>query len=119
MKKLLLILLVPLSVPMLLFVYQPAWALGTWAYAIGTIGRTLSPLILFGSLAYLIGREAGVRRLVLAVLGLLSLPVLLHVYQPTLRLGGPGLILGGIGMTLSPLILYGALLYVIGKEWSR
>jgi hypothetical protein len=57
MRKFLLLLLVPLSLPILLFVYQPALPLGTWAFILGNIGRTLSPLILFGALAYVIARE--------------------------------------------------------------
>ena len=52
------------------------------------------------------------------MLVLLSLPILLHVYQPAWQLGGLGLILGTIGMSISPLILFGSLLYMIGKEWN-
>ena len=59
------------------------------------------------------------RRFVLAALAALSLPILLHVYQPAWKLEGWGLILGVIGMSLSPLILFGALLYMIGKEWNK
>lgn len=53
--------------------------------------------------------------LVLAVL--LSLPILLHVYNPSMQLGGFGLLLGVIGMTISPLILFGALFSLIKKHW--
>ena len=59
------------------------------------------------------------RKLGLLSLIILSLPILLHVYQPAWQLGGWGLILGTIGMTLSPLILFGALLYMLAKEWGR
>ena len=59
------------------------------------------------------------RRLGLVVLAVLSLPILLHVYQPAWQLGGWGLILGTIGMSLSPLILFGSLLYMVGKEWNK
>jgi hypothetical protein len=59
------------------------------------------------------------RRIGLIALALLSLPILLHVYQPAWQLGGWGLILGTIGMSLSPLVLFGALLYMIGKEWNK
>ncbi len=59
------------------------------------------------------------RKLVLIVLAVLSLPILLHVYQPAWKLEGWGLILGNIGMTLSPLILFGSLLYMIAKEWNK
>jgi hypothetical protein len=57
MRKIGLILLVLLSLPILLFVYQPALQLGITAYVLGTIGRTLSPLILFGSLAYVVAKH--------------------------------------------------------------
>jgi len=57
MRKLGLVLLLLLSLPILLFVYQPALPLGFGAYVLGTIGRTLSPLILFGSLAYVIAKH--------------------------------------------------------------
>ena len=59
------------------------------------------------------------RTLGLIALGVLSLPILLHVYQPAWQLGGLGLALGAIGMTVSPLILFGSLLYMIGKEWNK
>lgn len=58
-------------------------------------------------------------RLGLIALGVLSLPILLHVYQTAWQLGGLGLALGTIGMTGSPLILFGSLLYMIGKEWNK
>jgi len=45
----------------------------------------------------------------------LSLPILLHVYNPSMKLGGMGLLLGIIGMTISPLILFGILIYLIIK----
>jgi hypothetical protein len=57
MRKLLLLLMVPLSLPILFFVYQPTFPLGTWAFILGNIGRILSPLILFGALGYLIAKE--------------------------------------------------------------
>ena len=48
---------------------------------------------------------------------LLCLPVLLFIYQPAWRLGGFGLALGAIGMTLSPLILFGCLAFTIKSLW--
>jgi hypothetical protein len=57
MRKIGLILLLLLSLPILLFVYQPSVPLGFTAYVLGTIGRTLSPLILFGALLYVIARH--------------------------------------------------------------
>jgi hypothetical protein len=59
------------------------------------------------------------RKIVLVGLALLSLPILLFVYQPSLQLGAWAFILGNIGRTLSPLILFGALAYVIAKEWNK
>ncbi len=45
---------------------------------------------------------------------ILSLPILLHVYNPSMTLGPfLGFLLGYIGMTISPLILFGTLLYLI------
>lgn len=39
-----------LALPILLFVFQPSIALGAWGMALGVVGTTLSPLILFGAL---------------------------------------------------------------------
>jgi hypothetical protein len=58
------------------------------------------------------------RRIGLVLLLLLSLPILLFVYQPSLKLGFAAYVLGTIGRTLSPLILFGALLYVIAQRWD-
>jgi hypothetical protein len=58
------------------------------------------------------------RKIALLVLAVLSLPILLFVYQPQLQLGATAYILGTIGRTLSPLILFGSLAYVIAKEWN-
>jgi len=49
----------------------------------------------------------------LVVALLFSLPVLLFIYQPTLQLGAFGMLLGVIGMTLSPLFIFGILLALI------
>jgi len=57
------------------------------------------------------------RKLLLIAAVLLSLPILLHVYQPSLRLEAFGLLLGVVGMTLSPLILFGALAYLVYSQW--
>ena len=57
------------------------------------------------------------RKILLVVAVLLSLPILLHVYQPPMRLEAFGLLLGIIGMTLSPLILFGALAYLVYTQW--
>jgi hypothetical protein len=55
--------------------------------------------------------------LVLAVL--LSLPALLHIYNPSMQLGAFGLLLGVIGLTISPVILFGALLKTVIKAWNE
>ena len=57
------------------------------------------------------------KRMLLVLLVLLSLPILLAVYNPSLQLGGVGLILGGIAMTISPLVLFGSLLYLVTRLW--
>lgn len=57
------------------------------------------------------------RKLMLIAAVLLSLPILLHVYNPSMRLEWLGLPLGIIGMTLSPVLLFGALAYLVYNEW--
>lgn len=57
------------------------------------------------------------KHLGLILLVLLSLPILLHVYNPSMQLGAWGLILGVIGMTISPLILFVVLLLFVGQKW--
>ena len=59
------------------------------------------------------------KRLGLLLLVLLSLPILLHVYNPSMQLGGLGMLLGVIGMTLSPLVLFVVLLMFVKEKWSR
>ena len=57
------------------------------------------------------------KRVLLVLLVLLSLPIVLPVYNPSLQLEGVGLILGGIAMTLSPVVLFGSLLYLVTRLW--
>lgn len=57
------------------------------------------------------------RRALLIAAVFFSLPILLFVYQPSMQLGGFGLFLGVIGMTISPLILFGALAYLVCQQW--
>lgn len=57
------------------------------------------------------------RKVILVAAVLLSLPILLHVYNPSMQLEWLGLLLGIIGMTLSPVILFGALAYLVYNEW--
>ncbi len=58
------------------------------------------------------------KKLLAVALVLLSLPILLFVYNPSMQLGGFGLLLGIIGMTVSPLVLFGSLLYLVKKLWK-
>jgi hypothetical protein len=44
---------------------------------------------------------------------ILSLPILLPLYNPSLNLGSIGILLGFIGMTISPIILFGVLILSI------
>jgi hypothetical protein len=48
LRRALIVALFVLALPILLFVYQPSLALGGWGMALGAVGWTLSPLILFG-----------------------------------------------------------------------
>ena len=57
------------------------------------------------------------KRMLLVLLVLLSLPIVLPVYNPSLQLEGVGLILGGIAMTISPVVLFGSLLYLVTRLW--
>ena len=57
------------------------------------------------------------KRVVLVLLVLLSLPALLHLYQPPLQLGPWIFKLAWIGQKISPIILFGALAYAVIKEW--
>jgi hypothetical protein len=59
------------------------------------------------------------RKILVIVAALLALPVFLFVYQPSWQLGGLGLALGGIGMTLSPAIILFALGRWVWQEWNR
>ena len=59
------------------------------------------------------------KRVILVLLVLLSLPVLLHIYQPAFQLGAGVFAAGWIGQKISPIILFGALAYVVIKEWNR
>ena len=57
------------------------------------------------------------KRILLVLLALLSLPIVLPVYNPSLQLEGLGFILGGIAMTISPVVLFGSLLYLVTRLW--
>ncbi len=50
---------------------------------------------------------------------LLSLPILLHVYNPSMELGGLGLFLGGIGYFVSPILMFGTLIWLIIKSTKK
>ncbi len=57
------------------------------------------------------------RKVVLVALVLLALPLLLVIYNPDMRLTPSTLVLGIIGFTVSPLVLFGSLAYMVHKEW--
>lgn len=50
---------------------------------------------------------------------LLSLPILLHVYNPSMELGGLGLFLGGVGYFISPILIFGTLIWLIVKSTKK
>ncbi|MCB9808349.1 hypothetical protein H6770_03780 [Candidatus Peribacteria bacterium] len=58
------------------------------------------------------------KKLLLTLLVLLSLPALLFIYNPSMHLGAIGLMLGAIGMTISPVILYTVLLLYVKQKWK-
>lgn len=59
------------------------------------------------------------RKIIVVVGALLALPVFLFVYQPSLQLGSIGMLLGFLGMTVSPLIILFALGYWVRNEWRK
>jgi|GEM_PF-5109069 len=59
------------------------------------------------------------RKALAVVVALLTLPAFLFIYQPAWQLGGIGLLLGGIGMTLTPLAILIASGYLVYNEWKR
>lgn len=59
------------------------------------------------------------KRILLVLIVLLSLPILLHVYQPGIVLGAFGLMVGAIGFLLSPIILFAVLLVFVIQAWKE
>lgn len=60
------------------------------------------------------------RRFGLLLLVLLSLPILIHLYQPGLMyFNSAGATLGTIGATISPLILFGLLARFVLIGWFK
>lgn len=51
----------------------------------------------------------------LLVLGVV--PVFFFIYQPSLQLGGLGLMIGYVGVTATPIIILYLLCYFIRREW--
>lgn len=47
---------------------------------------------------------------------LFSLPILLHVYNPSMKLEAFGFLLGVIGYYISPILIFGTLIYLIKKS---
>jgi len=58
-------------------------------------------------------------KLGLIVIILLSLPILLHVYDPSLQLGSIGLILGFIGYFISPVVIFVTLFYLLFQSFFK
>jgi len=52
------------------------------------------------------------------LLVLLSAPILLHVYQPAWKLEGFGIALGFWGMYISPILIFGTLIFLVIKSWK-
>ena len=59
------------------------------------------------------------KALIYSVITLFSLPILLHVYQPSWKLEGLGMLLGGIGFFISPILIFGTLLWLIFKSLKK
>lgn len=59
------------------------------------------------------------RKALVVLAAILALPVFLFVYQPAWKLGGVGLLLGFLGMTVSPLVILFALGYMVKNEWKK
>ena len=51
-----------------------------------------------------------------ALITLFSLPILLHVYNPSMKLEGLGFLLGAIGYYVSPVLIFGILISLIIKS---
>lgn len=49
--------------------------------------------------------------IITALVVILSLPILLHILNPSLHLGGVGLLLGFWGLFVSPIIILGYVVY--------
>lgn len=47
---------------------------------------------------------------------LFSLPILLHVYNPPMKLEVVGLVIGSIGYFISPILIFGTLIWLIYKS---
>lgn len=56
------------------------------------------------------------RTLLYILITLFSLPILLHVYNPSMKLEGLGFLLGAIGYYISPILIFGTLLWLIYKS---
>ena len=56
------------------------------------------------------------KALTYVLITLFSLPILLHVYNPSMKLEGLGFLLGAIGYYISPILIFGTLIYQIKKS---
>lgn len=57
MKKIWVILVVLLTLPVYLFIFQPAWPLGSFGILLGAIGMFVTPIIILYLLYYFASRE--------------------------------------------------------------
>jgi len=55
-------------------------------------------------------------RTIVLLIGLLILPAFLLIYNPSMKLGGLGLVLGGIGYYISPLLILLSLVYLFQQS---
>jgi hypothetical protein len=58
------------------------------------------------------------KKLIVLLVILLTLPVYLFIFQPNWQLGGLGLLLGVIGMYVTPLAILFLLYYYVRNEWK-
>lgn len=54
--------------------------------------------------------------LIYILITLFSLPILLHVFNPSLKLEGLGFLLGVIDYYVSPILIFGTLFWLIYKS---
>lgn len=58
------------------------------------------------------------KKIIVILVVLLTLPVYLFIFQPSMQLGAFGLLLGMVGMFISPLLILFLLYYYARNEWQ-